>query len=85
MDYVKIVKDLIVEPIESAGYILDDVSFEKEGNVYFLRIVIDKEGFITIDDCCKVTHIINPILDENDPISESYILDVSSKEKGEQL
>lgn len=83
MDYASIVKDLISEPIESAGYILDDVLYLKEGTSYFLRVVIDKSGIITVDDCSKVTRIINPILDEFDPISESYILDVCSKEKGE--
>lgn len=83
MDYASIVKDLISEPIGKAGYILDDVLYLKEGTSYFLRVVIDKSGIITVDDCSKVTRIINPILDEFDPISESYILDVCSKEKGE--
>lgn len=83
MDYAKIVRDLINDSIVDAGYILDDVLYEKEGKFYFLRVVIDKNGIITIDDCTKVTRIINPILDENDPISDSYILDVCSKEKGE--
>lgn len=83
MDKVSVVKDLIQETIESNGYKLNDVLYVKEGNSYFLRIIIDKEGIVNIDDCTKVTHLINPILDEADPISESYILDVCSVEKGE--
>ena len=43
---------------------------------------IDKNGVITVDDCVKVTNLINPILDSNDPIEENYILDVCSCEKG---
>lgn len=83
MDKVSVVKDLIKDVIESNGYKLSDVLYVKEGNSYFLRIVIDKDGIINIDDCTKVTHLINPILDEADPISESYILDVCSMERGE--
>ena len=83
MDKVSVVRNLIKDVIESNGYKLSDVLYVKEGNSYFLRIIIDKEGIINIDDCTKVTHLINPILDEADPISESYILDVCSMERGE--
>lgn len=82
MDTSKVVRDLIQKPLEDAGYILDDVTFEKDGKSYFLTVVIDKSGIITVDDCVTVTKIINPILDSEDPIKESYILDVCSKEKG---
>ena len=83
--YVKIedkVTSLIKEEIEKTGIILDQVLYVKEGNQYFLRIIIDKQGFIDIDDCVNVTNIINPILDKNDIIDSNYILDVCSKEKG---
>ena len=83
MDYAKTVKELISNIITENGYKLDDVLYVKEGNIYFLRVIIDKDGIIDLNDCSKVTHLINPILDENDPIKESYILDVCSKEKGE--
>ena len=43
---------------------------------------IDKDGFISIDDCVKVSNLINPILDEADLIEGNYMLDVCSKEKG---
>jgi ribosome maturation factor RimP len=78
MDKALIVRDLINDVIVSNGYKLDDVLYVKEGNSYFLRIIIDKEGIITVEDCSRVTHLINPILDEADPIKESYILDVCS-------
>ena len=83
MDKASIVKDLISDVIASNGYRLEDVSYVKEGNSYFLRVVIDKDGIINVDDCSRVTRLINPILDEADPIEESYILDVCSMEKGE--
>lgn len=76
------VKELVKEPIEQNGYMLDEVVYELEGNNYFLRIIIDKPGYITVDDCVTVTKIVNPILDESNMIEDNYILDVCSKEKG---
>lgn len=76
------VTELIKEQVEKEGYILDEVLYEKEGSNYFLRVVIDKNGIIDIEDCVKVTHIVDPLLDTVDYISDSYILDVCSKEKG---
>lgn len=84
MELLEKVRGLIEEPIKEAGYILDEVLYEKEGSTKFLRVIIDKEGFITVDDCVVVCRLINPILDENDPIDENYILDVCSKEKGSE-
>ncbi len=73
----------MVEPvITQNGYILSEVLYVKEDNMNFLRVVIDKVGGITIDDCVVVSNLINPILDSNDPISDNYILDVCSKEGG---
>ena len=83
MDKASIVKNLISDVINSNGYRLEDVLYVKEGNSYFLRVIINKDGIITVDDCSCVTRLINPILDEADPIEESYILDVCSMEKGE--
>ena len=78
------IKNLIEEVITSNGYILDEVVYEKEGNIYFLRVVIDKEGIMDVEDCVTVSNLINPILDEADPIEDNYILDVCSKEKGSE-
>lgn len=83
MDKASVVRNLISDVIVSNGYRLTDVSYVKEGNIYFLRVVIDKDGIINVNDCSRVTSLINPILDEADPISDSYILDVCSMEKGE--
>jgi ribosome maturation factor RimP len=82
MDIVSKVENLIKGDIEQAGYILDEVLYEKEGSVYFLRVIIDKQGIVTIDDCVEVSNIVNPLLDEADLIKDNYILDVCSKEKG---
>lgn len=76
------IRKLFENIIEENGYILDEVLYVKEDGINFLRVVIDKEGIIDVDDCVKVSKLINPILDEEDPIEENYILDVCSKEKG---
>ena len=80
MDIASKVTDLIKDSIEKEGYILDSVEYVKEDGNYFLRVIIDKNGII--DDCVTVTNIINPMLDDIDYITDSYILDVCSKEKG---
>ena len=82
MEIVDKVKKLLKDVIEENNYILDDVEYIIEGKVAFLRIYIDKDGFISIDDCVKVSNLINPILDEADLIEGNYMLDVCSKEKG---
>ncbi len=84
MDLIKKVEDLIKEPIEKKGYKLDTVEYVKEGSTKFLRVIIDKESYITVDDCVIVCRLINPILDKEDPIKENYILDVCSKERGSE-
>ena len=50
----------------------------KEGKIYFLRVIIGKNGLIDVEDCVNVSKLINPILDEKDLIEENYILDVCS-------
>lgn len=82
MDIAGKVRQLIEESIQENGYILDEVLYVKEDGNYFLRVVIDKKGVIDVEDCVKVTRIIDPILDTVDYITDSYILDVCSKEKG---
>ena len=79
------IRNLLQKPIEDAGYILDEVFYGKEENINTLRLVIDKAGYINVGDCVKVNEIVNPILDEADPISESYVLDVFSKEQGSDI
>ena len=75
---VSIVWD-IAEPIaEKLGLMLWDIRFVKEGASWDLRIFIDKEGGVSIDDCVDMTHALNDPLDEVDPIAQSYCLEVSS-------
>ncbi len=76
------VKKLLRDKLESLGVTIDSVKLEKEGSNLFLRIIIDSEKIIDIDTCVEVTKIVNPLLDEADLIEESYILDISTKEKG---
>ncbi|MDF2593996.1 MAG: hypothetical protein K0R69_337 [Clostridia bacterium] len=68
-----------LEPIlDENQYELVDVEFVKEGPSFYLRIYIDKEGGITIEDCRKTSRAIEEVLDEKDPIETPYILEVSS-------
>jgi ribosome maturation factor RimP len=71
--------DPLIRPVVTdSGYDLFDLMYVKEGSYWFLRIVIDKPGGVTIDDCEKVSRMVEKILDENDPIEQSYTLEVSS-------
>ena len=72
------VESLIKEKIQGLGYELYDVQYAIEGKDYFLRVFIDKEDGIDLNDCEKVSNEINPLLDEKDFIKEMYFLEVSS-------
>ena len=69
---------LIKETVEQQGTTLWDVRFLKEGASWYLRVFIDKPEGITIDDCTDVSHAIDPIIDEADPIDKAYYLEVCS-------
>jgi len=71
-------EELVVPIIERFGYELWDVEYVKEGSDYYLRIYADKEGGFTVDDCEAVSRALDPLLDEEDFISDAYILEVSS-------
>ncbi len=77
------VRNLIEKDVSNLGINIDSIEYVKEGSNYFLRITIDSNDVIDIDKCVEVTDVINPLLDEADLIEESYILDISTKEKGE--
>lgn len=70
--------DCIKPIIEELGYELYDVIYEKEGQDNYLRIIIDKEDGISINDCESVNNAITDVLDEKDFIKNAYILEVSS-------
>ena len=72
------VENLIKPIVEEIGYKLYDVIYEKEGKDYFLRIFIDNEKGISLEDCEKVNNAITGVLDEKDYIKEQYFLEVSS-------
>lgn len=72
------VSALIKQPIESLGLKLWDVKFLKEGASWYLRIFIDSENGIGIDDCTEVSRLVDPIIDEADPINVGYYLEVCS-------
>lgn len=68
-----------LEPIVAENQLeLVDVEFVKEGANWYLRVYIDKEGGVTIDDCEVVSRALEAKLDEADPIEQAYILEVSS-------
>ena len=76
----------LVEPIAlDMGLMLWDVQFEKEGSDWQLRIIIDKNGAVSIDDCEKLSRTIDPLLDELDPTDHPYYLIVSSPGIGRLL
>lgn len=71
-------EELLKKYIEDLGYDLYDIEYLKEGKEYHLCIYIDKESCIDISDCEKVNEVINPILDKEDYINNTYFLEVSS-------
>ncbi len=72
------VREGIAPTADALGYTLWDVEFLKEGARRILRVTIDNEAGITIEDCEKMHRAIDPILDEIDPIEDAYDLEVSS-------
>ena len=68
-----------IQPVaDELGLIIWDVEFVKEGARRILRVTIDHEDGITIDDCERMHRAIDPVLDEPDPIDTAYDLEVSS-------
>ncbi|MBQ2807188.1 MAG: ribosome maturation factor RimP [Clostridia bacterium] len=70
--------EIVLPTADELEYILWDVEFVKEGADYYLRITIDHPEGITIDDCERFHRAIDPVLDDADPITQAYILEVSS-------
>ena len=64
--------------VETEGCSLWDVEYLREAGTWYLRIYIDKEGGVSIDDCERISRRLDPILDEADPIPESYVFEVGS-------
>lgn len=69
----------LAQPLaQQLGLSLWDVRFVKEGADWFLRVVIDKPGGVSINDCVDLTHLLNPVLDAADPIAHPYCFEVMS-------
>ena len=84
-EYERRAEELVTPLLEKAGFELVDVEYVKEGSNMFLRVYMDKPGGITVDDCEEISRAFGDLLDEEDFIEESYILEVSSPGLGRPL
>ena len=78
MKVTDLVASLAKPVVEQFGCELWDVEYVREGSEYFLRLYLDKEGGVDINDCEAVSRAFDPILDEKDPIQGSYHFEVCS-------
>ncbi len=72
------VYELAKPVVEQAGCSLWDVEYVREAGSWYLRVFIDKEGGVSINDCENISRTLDPILDEADPIPDSYVFEVGS-------
>ena len=72
------VTELARPVVEQAGCTLWDVEYVREAGTWYLRVFIDKEGGVSIDDCEVISRALDPILDEADPVPDSYVFEVGS-------
>ncbi len=72
------VEEMLSPFLRDNGFELVDVEYVKEGSNRFLRVFVDKEGGIDIDECGRISEYLSSKLDETDPIAEAYFLEVSS-------
>ena len=76
----------LAEPVvQEEGCELWDVEYVREAGSWYLRLLIDKEGGVSIDDCERISRRMDPILDEKDPIPDSYVFEVGSAGAERQL
>ncbi|MFD1953789.1 ribosome maturation factor RimP [Paenibacillus thailandensis] len=76
---IKSVVEEMVKPfLDDNGFELVDIEYVKEGSSYFLRVFVDKENGIDIDECVRISEYLSEQLDKNDPIPGNYFLEVSS-------
>ena len=78
MKITDLVASLATPVVQEHGCELWDVEYVREGSDYFLRLYLDKEGGVDINDCEKISRAMDPILDEKDPIEGSYHFEVCS-------
>lgn len=83
---VETVREIVLPVCSEMGLSLWDVTFEKEGADWFLKVLVEKnEGDIDITECEKFSRAIDPLIDEKDPIDQSYYLEVGSPGLGRRL
>ena len=78
MKITEIVAGFARPVVEEKGCTLWDVEYVREGDQRFLRLYLDKEGGVDINDCETISRAVDPLLDEADPITESYHFEVCS-------
>ena len=78
MKVTQIVESFAKPIVEAHGCSLWDVEYVREGSERFLRLYIEKEGGVDITDCEAISRAVDPVLDEHDPIQESYHFEVCS-------
>jgi ribosome maturation factor RimP len=64
--------------VEEEGCALWDVEYVREAGTWYLRVLVDKEGGLSIEDCERISRRLDPMLDEADPIPDSYVFEVGS-------
>ena len=84
-EYEAMTEQLIMPILQANNFELYDVEYVKEVGNWYLRVYVDKEGGITVDDCELVSRAMNEILDAKDYIPDAYIFEVSSPGLGRQL
>ena len=78
MKVTELVESFAKPIVEANGCSLWDVEYVREGSERFLRLYIEKEGGVDITDCENISRAVDPVLDEKDPIAESYHFEVCS-------
>ncbi len=76
------IREAILKPMKEMAIIVDEIVYVTENGYKFLKITLDKVNGLDMDTIVDATNVINPIIDELDLIDEEYILDISSKERG---
>lgn len=84
-EYESKTEELVMPLIEQNNFELVDVEYVREGGNWYLRVYIDKENGINVDDCELISRALSDLLDEKDFIDEAYILEVSSPGLGRPL
>ena len=79
---LKKIRDAVTDAMNKENIIVDDIEYVKENGYNFLKITLDKVNGLDMDTIVEATNIINPIIDKLDLIDEEYVLDISSKERG---